>query len=105
MERPVRGMLLDVWSQLLLERVQSESFRLGCPSFADELVGGEASEGLEPSGEVIGVDEVAQMSSQLIVGFVEVACDGRIFDGAVHPFDLPVGPRDAWALSADDRYR
>jgi hypothetical protein len=41
-------------------------------------------------GEVIGVDEVAQMNSQLIVGLVEVAFDGRILDGAVHPFDLTV---------------
>jgi hypothetical protein len=65
--------------------------RLGSPGFADELVGSEAFEGLKPSGEVIGVDG-AQMSSQLIVGFVEVAFDGRILDGAVHSFDLPVGP-------------
>ena len=32
------------------------------------------------------------MSPQLIVGFVEVAFDGRILDGAVHPFDLTVRP-------------
>jgi len=66
--------------------------RLRSPGFADELVGGEASEGLEASGEVIGVDEVAQMNSQLVVGFVEVAFDGRILDGAVHPLDLAVCP-------------
>src|SRR6516162_11777451 len=30
------------------------------------------------------------MSSQLIVGLVEVAFDGRVLDGAVHPLDLAV---------------
>jgi len=33
------------------------------------------------------------MGSQLVVGFVEVAFDGRILDGAVHPLDLTIGPR------------
>jgi len=66
---------------------------LGSPGFADELIRGQASEGLEPAGEVIGVDEIAQMSSQLIVGLVEVTFDGCVLDGAVHPLDLTVGPR------------
>jgi hypothetical protein len=76
----------------LLERVKSESFGLDCPSLADELKGCEASEGLEPSGEVVGVDEVPQMGSQLIVGFIEVAFDGCVFDGSVHPLDLAIRP-------------
>jgi hypothetical protein len=50
----------------------------------------EASEGLKASGKVVGVDEVAQMSAQFIVGFVEVAFDGGVLDGAVHPLDLTV---------------
>jgi hypothetical protein len=29
----------------------------------------------------------------LIVGFIEVAFDGCVLDGAVHPFDLTVRPR------------
>jgi len=33
---------LGVWSGHFLERVQLESFRLDCPSPADELEGGEA---------------------------------------------------------------
>ncbi len=61
-------------------------------SFADELVWGEAPEGFEPSGEVVGVDEVLQVGSQLVVGFVEVAFDSRVLDSAVHSFDLPVDP-------------
>ena len=35
------------------------------------------------------------MGSQLIVGFVEVAFDSRVLEGAVHSFDLPIGP---WML-------
>jgi hypothetical protein len=72
--------------------VWSESFALDCPSLADELKGCEASGGLEPSGEVVSVDEVAQMGSQLIVGFIEVSFDGGVLDGAVHPLDLAVRP-------------
>src|SRR4029077_20233691 len=69
-----------------------ESLRLRSPGFANELIRGEPSEGLKASGKVVGVDEVAQMSAQFIVGFVEVAFDGGVLDGAVHPLDLTVGP-------------
>src|SRR5208282_700112 len=31
----------------------------------------------------------------LVAGFVEVAFDGRVLDGAIHSFDLPIGP---WML-------
>jgi len=31
--------------------------------------------------------------TRLVVGFVEVAFDGGVLDGAVHSFDLAVGPR------------
>jgi hypothetical protein len=60
-----------------------------------EFVWGEAAEGFEPPGEVVGVDEVLQMGSQLVVGVIEVAFDGRVLDRAVHSFDLPIGP---WML-------
>lgn len=33
------------------------------------------------------------MASELLVGLVVEAFDCRIFDGAVHALDLPVGPR------------
>ena len=36
------------------------------------------------------VDEIAQVSSQLVVRVVEVAFDGCVLDGPVHPFDLTV---------------
>ena len=76
----------------MLERSEFESLRLSLPGFADEFVWGEAPEGFEASGEVVGVDEVAQVDAQLVVGFVEVAFDGGVLDGAVHPLDLTVGP-------------
>ena len=47
--------------------IELESFWLGSPAFADELVWCEAFERLEPTSKIIGVHEVAQMSSQLIV--------------------------------------
>jgi hypothetical protein len=77
----------------LLERIDFESMALGSPGFADEFVWGDASEGFEASGEVVGVDEVTQVGSQLLVGFVEVAFEGGVFDGAVHSLDLAVRPR------------
>src|ERR1700723_3696542 len=83
---------LAVQSRHFLERANCESLRLRSPGFANELIRGEASEGLKASGKVVGVDEVAQMSAQFIVGLVEVAFDGGVLDGAVHPLDLTVGP-------------
>src|ERR1700722_7888348 len=41
-------------------------------------------------GEVVGVDEVLQVGSQLVVGLVEVAFDSRVLRRAVHSFDLPI---------------
>ena len=72
------------------ERADFESVWLGCPGFEDEFVWTEGSEGFEASGEVIGGDEVAQVRSQLVVGFLEVSFDGGVLDGVVHSFDLPV---------------
>lgn len=47
-----------------------------CPTFADELVGCEAHEYLETSGEIVGIDEVGDMLAQLAVsvGVEMVGC-------------------------------
>ncbi len=82
-----------VQSLHFLERVEFESFRLGSPAFTDELVGREAFERLEPSAEIVGVNEVCEMPSQLVVIVVVIALDRGVFDGAVHALDLTVGPR------------
>lgn len=36
------------------------------------------------------------MASKLIVAFVVVSLDRRVFDRAVHPFNLAVGPGMIW---------
>lgn len=41
-------------------RIDLESFGLGSPEFADELIRVEAFERLEPSGKVVSVDEVRE---------------------------------------------
>ena len=51
--------------------------------FADELVGREAFEGLEPSPEVVGADEVGEVLAQLVVIVVMEAFDGRVLDRAI----------------------
>ena len=67
--------------------IESESFGLDCPPLADEFIGRELIEGLEPATEIVGVNEVAKMPTELTVIFAVEPLD------PVHPFDLPVGPR------------
>ena len=76
-----------------MERVERESFWLGCPGFADCFVGREAFEGLQLSAEVIGLDEVGEVPAELVMGFVVEAFDGCLLERPVHAFDLSVGPR------------
>lgn len=60
-----------------MERIKCESFRFGCPDFADVFVRREAFEGLQPTGEVISFDEVFQVLAELLVAVVVEALDGR----------------------------
>ena len=76
-----------------MDWVYSESFVLGCPAFADELVRCEAAQGLEAATEVVGINEVGEVSAELVMVVVVEAFDGGILDCAVHPLDLAVGPR------------
>jgi hypothetical protein len=50
-------------------------------------------EGLEALGEIVGIDEVREVSAKLLMASVVVAPDGRFLERAVHAFDLSVGPR------------
>jgi hypothetical protein len=59
----------------------------------DELVRGEAAQGLEPPAVVVGLDEELQVAPELVVAAVMVALDGGVLDRAVHPLDLTIGPR------------
>ena len=67
-----------------------------CPAGADVFVGRESFEGLESSSEVVSVDEVDQVLSEVFVGLVVEAFDGSFFEGSVHALDLTVGPGVFW---------
>ena len=83
---------LAVWSRHLVERIEGEPFGLNCPPFADELVGRETSQALEPSTEVVGIHEIVEVTPELVMAVVVVTSDGSFLDRPVHPFDLAVGP-------------
>lgn len=53
----------------------------------------ETVQGLEPTGEVVGCQEVREVRSQLIVCFVVEPFHRRVLDRSVHSLDLTVGPR------------
>lgn len=74
-------------------RICGETFWRFCPCPADDLVGCEAAEAFEATGEVVGGDEVVEIPSQLIVVFVVEALDRGVLDGAVHVLDLTIRPR------------
>lgn len=78
------------WSRDLMVGVCCEALGFFCPAFADELAWREALECLEPLGEVVGSDKVGEMFTQLVVGFVVEAFDGRFLEGPIHSFDLAV---------------
>ena len=79
-----------------MDRVHDESSWLVCPGFADELVGCEILEGLQATGEVVGGGEVRDVALELIMALKVVSLDGGLLEGAVHAFDLAVGPWMAW---------
>ena len=83
---------LGVQSRSEVGWIVSELPRLVCPSFADVLVGSEPPQGLEALSEVVGVEERCEVLLELVMGFVVIAPDGGFLEGAVHPFDLTVGP-------------
>jgi len=72
--------------------IECEPLRLFCPDRADVFVGCESFEGFESSGEIVGVDEVGEMLSEVSVGFVVEAFDGGFLECSIHAFDLSVGP-------------
>ena len=49
-------------------------------------------QGLQTPGEVVGVQEVGEVATQLVVAFGVVTLDGGILDGAAHRLDLALGP-------------
>ena len=51
---------------------------------------------LEPARVVVGIKEIAEMRAELIMVFVVIPLDSRVFDCAVHAFNLPICPRVVW---------
>ena len=76
-----------------MDWIESEPFRVTGPYAADVFVWCETLEGLEATGEVVGRDEVVEMTAQLVMAVVVEAFDGRPLDGSVHPLDLSISPR------------
>ena len=76
-----------------MDWIESESFGVVCPDFADVFVGCETFEGLKTPAVIVGVDEVGEVALELPVVVVVIALDSRFFDRPVHAFDLTVRPR------------
>ena len=76
----------------MIERIEPEAFRLFCPLLADKLVRSKPLEGLEPSTEVVGGNEVVKVLSELGMVFVVIALDRSFLDRPVHSLDLAICP-------------
>jgi len=57
------------------------------------MIGCKTFEGVQPSAEIIGIDEVCEMALELLVVIIVVSLDGSFFDRSVHSFDLAFCPR------------
>ncbi len=75
-----------------MDWIYVESFWFFCPGFGDEFIGCETFECLEPSAEIIGIDEVCEMTFELLMTIVVVSLNGGLLDRSVHSLDLSVGP-------------
>ena len=63
------------------------------PVLDDVFIGCESLQCFESFGEVVGIHEVVQVFSELLVIFIIGAFDGGLFECSVHAFDLTIGPR------------
>ena len=76
-----------------MEWVEPEVFGLAGPLLADELVGCEPLQRLEPASEVVSGYEVTKVPLKLGMIVVVVTLHGGFLDGSVHPLDLSIRPR------------
>lgn len=70
------------------------------PAFDDVFIGCESLECFESFCEVVDIQEVVQMFSELLVIFIIIAFDGGLFSCSVHAFDLTIRPRMIWFCQA-----
>jgi hypothetical protein len=76
------------WCGLILNELRSLR-----QAIADRMKGCSPSERFEVLGEVVGGDEGGDVRLELPMRGVVEDTDRGIFDRAMHPFDLPIGPR------------
>lgn len=65
---------------------------VGLPIVDDLFIRGTEAQGFEFFGEVIGHQEVVQMTLELVERIVVIGFDRRVFQCAVHAFNLTVRP-------------
>ena len=75
-----------------MDGVKSKPIRIFLPGFADKFIRGKTSESFESSGKVVSGHEVSHVCMKLEMAVVMEAINGGFFDGAIHTFDLSVGP-------------
>ena len=73
--------------------IDDEFCRLWSSDFADSFVRCGAAQRLEPSLEIIGCHEVAEMCPRRLMTVVKEVFNGCFHDCTVHPLNLPVRPR------------
>ena len=76
-----------------MTRVDGEDRWIFCPGLANRFEWCFPSQSLQVLGEVVGLHERQHMSFQALDVRVVEHLDRGVFDRAVHPFGLAVGPR------------
>ena len=74
-------------------RFDPEALWVFFPDTSHVLVRSEATEHLQSTSVIVGIDEELKMLPKLVVAGIVVALDGGILDRAIHPFHLAIGPR------------
>jgi hypothetical protein len=72
--------------------VDGQAFRLFLPALDDVCIRREALEGFQPFSNVVGLQTGIEMLFELLMMFVVIACDRCCWQGAIHAFDLAIGP-------------
>jgi hypothetical protein len=72
--------------------IDGKAFRLLLPAFADVFIRRKAFEHFESLREIISHQEGMQLLFQVVMGFAVRLFHGGLFEGAIHPFYLAIGP-------------
>ena len=83
--------------------MEFEALWFFCRQGADVFVGCESFEGLESTGEVVGVDEVDEVLPEVLVGLVVEALYGGFLSESGSCVRPVRWPRDVWVWSDGGR--